>query len=407
MGFFDPIISLFKWLFISIVDWVTNKLYQSSIVFTTVWEDPRCDAAVLNLKKSDSMVIITSAGCNALEHALAGIKVYCVDKNPCQNALMDLKLAAIKTYDYNVFWKMFGEGKLPNFRRDYYPKLRKLLPPSSQRFWDSRTHYFESTWIGTPSLYNRGCSGVVGWITRLCIQCYPGLYPAVKDLFEAKTTEEQRKIYFSRIEKKLWNPIISWMATSPTILSWTGIPESQQKLLEKEMSMGKFMKTSLETALVDLPIHENHFWRIYAVGNYKKDCCPEYLKEENFNKLKAGLVNNVSTHTLTVTEYLNQHNGDKISKFLLLDHMDWLVDKHEILSEEWQSILDHCTPDAQFLFRSCAQVPTFVTDTQVTFNGKKCKLGELITFEPKKTEALHKVDRVHTYVSFHSAKLNA
>jgi hypothetical protein len=68
--------------------------------------------------------------------------VYSIDRNPCQTALLELKIAAIKELDYETFWKMFGDGRLENFRKDVYPRLRKLLTPESQKFWDSNAYYF-------------------------------------------------------------------------------------------------------------------------------------------------------------------------------------------------------------------------------------------------------------------------
>jgi len=179
---------------------------------------------------------------------------------------------------------------------------------------------------------------------------------------------------------------------------------SQQNFLLKEGGLGAFVRKGLQFALTELPMQECHFWRIYSVGTYTKTCCPEYLKEKNFYKLKSGLVNNISTHTCTITEFLEQYPHEDISKFLLLDHMDWLVNYPEILAEEWDQILSHCTPDAQFLWRSSAAEPVFVLNTEVNYKGKKRRIGDLVKLNPQ-TEALNKIDRVHTYTSFTAAQL--
>ena len=72
-----------------------------------------------------------------------------------------------------------------------------------------------------------------------------------------------------------------------------------------------------------MPLRDNYFWRVYLTGQYTPDCCPEYLRPANFARLKAGLVDRVSIHHTSVAGYLEKHD-EPISRFVLLDHMDWL-----------------------------------------------------------------------------------
>lgn len=57
-----------------------------SYIYAFTWEDPRVDLEYLNLTKDDTMLVITSAGDNALEYAIAAQPklIHCVDMNPCQ-----------------------------------------------------------------------------------------------------------------------------------------------------------------------------------------------------------------------------------------------------------------------------------------------------------------------------------
>lgn len=407
MRFISPIIELIAWFIAKVFEVLTSRLYTTKIIYNQLWEDPRCDAVALELKPEDVVLEITSAGDHALENAAAGVKhVYSIDRNPCQTALLELKIAAIKELDYETFWKMFGDGRLENFRKDVYPRLRKLLTPESQKFWDSNAYYFEGGWL-RPTFYWHSLAGVLGWLIVVYFYIVPGLHRAVTELFDAKTVEEQKRIYYGRVQRKLWNPIMKKLVESSASLSWMGVPMAQQELLSKEENVGMFMKKSLEYAMTEIPLHENYHWRVYFKGCYSKDCCPEYLKEEVFNKLKGGLVNNISFHTCTITEFLQQHKQKDISRFILLDHMDWMARNPQALSEEWQEIFNHCTPNARFLWRSAAKETQFVNDTQVVVDGKKTTVGQSVTFNVKLAEKLHMQDRVHTYSSFHIADLQS
>ncbi len=91
-----------------------NLVHGRNIVYNQCWEDPRLDRIALKLTPEDRVVVITSAGCNALDYALAGAgHVHAVDMNPRQNALLELKLAAAKSLDYEDFFQLFGTGRCP------------------------------------------------------------------------------------------------------------------------------------------------------------------------------------------------------------------------------------------------------------------------------------------------------
>jgi len=314
---------------------------------------------------------------------------------------------AIRELDYETFWRMFGIGQIDNFSKEVYPRLRTKLSPSAAKFWDKNSHYFNGGWFRS-TFYYHGCAGAIAWLIKMYFLAVPGLYNAIQELFQAKTIEEQRKIYFGRVQKRLWNPIMKKAVESSASLSWMGVPQSQQALLASaDENVGLFMKKALEYSLTDLPIREDYHWRVYATGSYTKEACPSYLREENFNKLKAGLVNNISLHTCTITEFLREYQYKDISKFLLLDHQDWLAENPAALREEWNEILTHCTPNARILWRSAAKETTFVYDQKVDYKGKEVQLKDILGFNKTLAAKLHKEDRVHTYTSFDIAELKA
>lgn len=172
------------------------------------------------------------------------------------------------------------------------------------------------------------CSGILAWVMLGYFRLI-GVYRPLLELMEAKTIDEQKHIYKTKIEKRMWNPVIMWfLERSFTLALLNGVPEAQRELLEKEggfKSIGLFIKDSMETIMTKLPIHDNYFYRVYLTGEYTKDCCPDYLTEEGFKTLKNGAVDKISIHTTTITEFLREHKKKDISRFVLLDHMDWMA----------------------------------------------------------------------------------
>ena len=139
-----------------------------------------------------------------------------------------------------------------------------------------------------------------------------------------------------------------------TTLSMVGVPKAQRRQVETQYEGGivKFVQDAVEAVFCKLPLADNYFWRVYMKGEYSRGCCPEYLKPDNFEKLKGGLVDRVSTHTDSVQGFLDKHDG-QISRYVLLDHMDWLSDKFfPLLELEWQAILTRAAPGTRIIWRS-------------------------------------------------------
>ena len=49
---------------------VFKRVHGNNLVYNTCWEDPCCDRQLLELDAKSRVVMITSAGCNALDYAL-------------------------------------------------------------------------------------------------------------------------------------------------------------------------------------------------------------------------------------------------------------------------------------------------------------------------------------------------
>jgi S-adenosylmethionine-diacylglycerol 3-amino-3-carboxypropyl transferase len=233
--------------------------------------------------------------------------------------------------------------------------------------------------------------------------------PHLDAALNAKTLEEQRGIYEQQLKEKFWTGMIRFFMDRDTTLSMLGVPKAQRRQIEMQYPGGivKFIEDSVEAVFARLPLADNYFWRVYMTGSYTRKCCPEYLKPENFHLLKGGLVDRVSTHTDSVQAFLERHPG-QISRFVLLDHMDWLADKlFPILELEWQSIFDRAAPGTRIIWRSGGLRTEFLDLVQVQVRGKLRRLPELLTMHPALADELHEKDRVHTYGSFYIADLAA
>lgn len=368
---------------------VFSKIHMENLVYNTCWEDPRCDRNLLDFDAHSKVVMITSAGCNALDYLLDDpAEIHCVDMNPRQNALLHLKMAAIRTHHSDDLFKLFGEGHHPLAKEWYYDSMRAFIPGYAATFWDKKIKIFAGKGM-RKTFYHRSTSGTLAWLIMNFVRTRPSLSRAVQSLLECQTLEQQQLVY-PEVEKKLFGPFISWLMNRNLTLYLAGVPVSQRKLMQDGENGGVigYIKSSLQNVFMHLPIRENYFWRVYIKGAYSKECCPNYLKPEN-QPILAAKTDRIQSYNTTLSDFLKSNPG-KYSHFILLDHQDWLSRNNmAALEEEWQLILQNSEPGAKVLMRSAAPsidfIPKFV--------------NERVQFQPERTQKEALLDRVGTYAS--------
>jgi S-adenosylmethionine-diacylglycerol 3-amino-3-carboxypropyl transferase len=382
---------------------VFDAICSRALVYNTCWEDPAVDRLALELSERDTLLVITSAGCNVLDYALTGPRrIHAVDANPRQNALLELKIAGIRRLEFEDFFAAFGQGYHPKAEWLYRERLREELSPFARYFWDRRIR-----WFGNPhgSFYFHGLSGIVARAFRTYLRMRPRLAHSIMTLFEARTLDDQRQIYDTCIGPLMWTPAVNWTLSRQLTMSLLGVPHPQRKEVQQQHLHGVagFVRDALEYVLRQLPMWTNYFWSVYVRGRYTAQCCPEYLRSDNFEALKGGLVDRIECHTSTVTEFL-QETDERISRFVLLDHMDWMSSYYpEALAEEWLCILEQATRDARVIFRSAHAAPHYL---EVLELGDRLRpLLDHLDFQVERAAQLQRLDRVHTYAGFHIADI--
>jgi S-adenosylmethionine-diacylglycerol 3-amino-3-carboxypropyl transferase len=378
---------------------IFNAIYSRSLVYNTCWEDPAVDRVALDVGRNDTMLVITSAGCNVLDYALASPKrIYAVDANPRQNALLELKLAAIRRLDFDDFFAIFGEGFHPEIGKLYRLALRYDLTPFARQYWDRNLAWFASR---RGSFYYHGLSGLVAGLFRTYLHLRPRLAEPVRAMFDLQSLEAQRRLYDEHIRPQLWGPAMNWALSRQLTMSLLGVPAPQRHEVQNQHPGGVagFIRAAIEYVFRELPVWDNYFWSVYVRGRYGRNCCPEYLKEANFAALKGGLADCIELHTDTVTGFL-RGGTEPVSKFVLLDHMDWMA-SHDMdaLREEWHAIFERAAPGARIIFRSAHARPAYLEQLEL----RSGRLRYLLDWHDGLAEELQARDRVHTYAGFHIA----
>ncbi len=370
-------------------DWLFRQIHANHLVYNTCWEDPRCDRELLQLNADSRVVMITSAGCNALDYLLdEPASIHCIDMNPRQNALLELKMAGLRRLPYEDFFRLFGAGAHPAAGSLYRDCLREELSAYARQFWDKNMAMFTGRGL-RRTFYHYSTAGTFAWLANQYLRSRRDVYRQVRQLFEAGSLEEQAAIY-SRIEPRILNSVIEWFFNRHLTMCLVGVPRSQQLLFRHRYEQGVlgFIRECLRKVFTERPLHDNYFWKVYLQGAYTRDCCPSYLQEEHLPSLGERL-ERIDLHTTTIAQFLQRHPG-AYSHFVLLDHQDWLAaNDRPALEEEWRLILANSCPGARILLRSAAAEIDFFPDF----------VQRSVRFQPEKTAPTHRKDRVGTYAS--------
>jgi S-adenosylmethionine-diacylglycerol 3-amino-3-carboxypropyl transferase len=379
-------------------------LQRRALVYNACCEDPAIDCQALDLRQTDRLLVITSGGCNTLAYLLAGAgRVEAVDLNPCQSALLEFKAAAIRALDLPDVWDLFGEGRSRRVRQMYWDAIRIQLTPPARQFWDRRLRLFEGSRL-RPSFYHHGGWGLMMWFIQSSWRIR-GMRRAIEELFQATSLSQQWDHYVAHLRPYLWQKWFCWIASRSVSHGMLGIPPRQRQfILNYPGGLYRYGQALLDDLVANVPFASNYFMHVNAFGCYRPDCCPDYLRPDGFRTLQRGLLERLSVHTATVTNYLHRCAAG-ITRFVLLDHMDWL--SPAALREEWEAILATAAPGAVILFRSALQNVDYLNDLVIQHRGRPLRLGDVLTYDRELAAHLHQRDRVHLYGSFSICKLSA
>jgi S-adenosylmethionine-diacylglycerol 3-amino-3-carboxypropyl transferase len=354
-------------------DLVFHHVHGGQLIYNTCWEDPRIDRKLMNLDESSRVVMITSAGCNAL---------------------LELKLAMIRRNEFGDFFEMFGLGSHTGHEK-VYRTMRKDLPDFAREYWDRKISYFDPGGL-KKSFYYQGTAGAAAWILGGALfKAKPNIKNFALCLLDSESIDQQREIY-ALLEPKIWNKLSNWLIRQRMIMTLLGVPRPQVRLIEDHYpgGLGSYVKDKLRHVMSELPAGENYFWRVYITGSYTMACCPNYLRNANHSIL-GDRADRIRTHTKSVTKFL-QDNPGTYTHYVLLDHQDWLAwHDPDALREEWELIFANSKPGTKILMRSAGLDLSFVPED----------IRSRLRFFPKQTDELHKTDRVGTYGSMSFAEV--
>lgn len=259
-----------------------NQVSLFKLVFTHNWEDPESDHSVLKIKKNESVLAITSGGCNVLGFLMFEPEViYSIDINPAQSYLLELKMGAIKNLNFEDFI-MFSGLKECKYRLKLYKKIKPFLSKEAQVFWNENTKIISNGFI-MNGRYERFIMLAGKFINLLQGK------KRVLGLLTNKSESEQ-KVYFDTI----WNTkrfhYMFKILFNKRMLAKRGLVADYFHFDDGSKSFADSFYNRSKKAFRNIPVKGNYFLSLYLLGRYKNEFeVPAYLQRENFEVIKARI----------------------------------------------------------------------------------------------------------------------
>lgn len=356
--------------------------FNNSYIYAFAWEDPRVDQRILKLTNEDVVLAITSGGDNLLSYIIdaAPKRVHAVDMNPAQNHMFELKIASFSAQlPHDDIWKIFAEGKHPQFREILIGKLSPHLSTHAFQFWLDRTNVFTSPSHG--GLYETGQSGIalctVKWIFRVC-----GIDGHVKKLCSATTLNQQKEIWREKVRPVMLSKLLSSTIIGNEKFLWKalGVPVNQRNLIlqdyykrEQEKgnnitsghsghAMWEYVINTLDPIVEEsLLSNDNYFYLLCLLRKYTKESCPGWLHPDNYKKLTTpGTFNGVRMHTDEIQEVLARLKPGTLTVAVVMDSMDWFDPEGTDARSQIRKLNDSMKIGGRVMLRSAGMEPWYL-----------------------------------------------
>jgi S-adenosylmethionine-diacylglycerol 3-amino-3-carboxypropyl transferase len=251
------------------------------LLFAQCWEDPALNVEALRPRPGQTLLSVTSGGCNTLSLALAGYdRVLAVDLNPVQSALLELKIAGARALSHAEYLEFLGVR--PSAQRPaLYQAARAELSPAVRDYWDARPEPIRAG-ILLAGRYER----YLGAFRRL-LGVLVGRRRVAR-LFELESPADQRHFYDTEWDTRRWR-LFFRLFFSRTALGLGGLDRAFFTYVEGIPDFGAHFLARARHVLVDLPVRDNYFLAQICLGRYRDErALPPYLREENFAALRAA-----------------------------------------------------------------------------------------------------------------------
>lgn len=198
-------------------------------------------------------------------------------------------------------------------------------------------------WYFKHGLYFQGGMGKLCWVLQYLF-AFLGYGRALKRICNAPTLEEQKKMYNELLVVRFIKhgpQLLVWFLAKITalllcnrIVLWFGggVPGKQYELIKKDgVPIEQYIARTFDGVAEHSHLRKaNYFYYNCLTGHFLRDNCPSYLKESNFQRLKAGTIDRLSVVTGTFMGELKARKYTKVRKGVCFSMMTGRVGAEQL-----------------------------------------------------------------------------
>lgn len=315
--------------------------------FSSSNEDGATEVAALN--GANRILCITGSGTRPLDLLQTDASdIVAFDVNPAQNALLALKLAALKCLDYDDYLIFLGIS--PGSRLTLYAQIRTALSHDMQTYWDRKTRLIaKGVWYGGK------WEKLLKWNART-LSLFRGR--AVDALMDAPDIAAQAKVWQTHFSDSKIRRAVEMLGRD-WVWRWV-MREPAGEFLPNPRAVGERLATDFETAAGRFLFRDSDFATLIFRGALSSDGgLPVHLRRHNYAHTRANLdrIRVVEGNLSTIRAAgVADVDGFSVSDFGSYTNT-------QAYAACWQGIIDAASPDARF----CERI--FMNDLALPFEN--------------------------------------
>lgn len=293
---------------------MTPRFFRT-VNYSSVNEDWRTEVTALRLEPADRVLCVTGSGDRPLDLlSAAPAAVVAVDRNPAQQALLHLKVAALRELPFEDYTRFLGLREAPGaWRETVLAHLSPGLPPGAMAYWNAQ-----------PALVRRGaiyCGRFERHLRRLAMLARlvrPRVVPA---LFTFTDLEAQRRFVAQTWDRPAWRLV--YRAMLSPLASRIALRDPAY-YAHAQVPVGDTIYRRMRRALERYLARENFMVSLALAGRLPDDDLPPYLTQHGCERIRTRL-DRLTIEDADVLEYVARTSPRSFTRFSLSDVPSYLT----------------------------------------------------------------------------------
>ena len=350
-----------------------NMDFFSDINYSAANEDGQTERLALGERlRGGQALCITGSGARPLELLIAHPgRVVAIDFNASQNHLLELKIAAMRAFEYAEYAAFLG--LTPDSERAVrYQQIRQGLSSNCRTFWDAHTQR-----IVAGVIY---CGRWERYLQLMARVVHLARGKTIRGILGSVNVEEQTLRWRAATAGLGWRSLMQLLSMRPI---WRYIArEPGIDLVPPEVDIAGLISDRLAVAAQQHLFRECAFAGLLVTGRYFNGVLPCHLEARHYATIRAQL-EKIELVTTSLAEHLHV-TADRYDAFSVSDFGSYAPP--DVYRTIWTGMQRSAAPGA----RACERLFLVPRDPQSI-------VGDRFTREPDLEQAAARLDRSFIY----------